>query len=56
MEYVLYPINIKIRKKNKIQIIKENLLKLKNIIKSKIKYLMFDRKNLVKKILMKLHI
>ena len=53
---MLYPTNIKIEHKNKTQKIKENLQHLKNGIKRRVKYLIFDRTNLKEKILVKLHI
>lgn len=53
---MLYPTNIKIKEKSKIQIIKEYLKKIKDEIKSKTEYLIFDRTNLGEIILVKLHI
>lgn len=53
---MLYPVNIKIEEKRKRKILKENLENLKNKIAEKIEYLIFDRTNLGKKILVKLHI
>ncbi len=53
---MLYPINIKIKKKEKIKIIKEKLKDLTNEIKRNIIYLIFDRANLSKIIAVKLHI
>ena len=53
---MLYPISIKINEKNIGQKIKETLQKLKVGIKKNIKYILFDRKNLKKRILVKLHI
>lgn len=53
---MLYPINIKIKKKEKIKIIKEKLQNLKHEIKRNMIYLIFDRTNLGKIIAVKLHI
>lgn len=53
---MLYPTNIKIEHKKKIQSIKEKLRDLKNGVKRRVRYLLFDRSNLSKKIAIKLHI
>lgn len=53
---MLYPENIIISKKKKISIIKEKLKNLMLDVKHIIKYWLFDRSNLFKKIKIKLHI
>lgn len=53
---MLYPINMKIKSKRKMQNIKEKLNGVKNGIKKYVKYLLFDRKKLSEIILIKLHI
>ena len=53
---MLYPTNIKIEHKKKAQIIKEKIKDLKNEIKRRFKYLIYDRSNMGKKIVVKLHI
>lgn len=53
---MLYPTNIIIKRKQKVQIVKEKIKDIKNEIKRKVKYMIFDRKNLGKIILIKLHI
>lgn len=53
---MLYPVNIKIEKKEKLKIINEKIQDLLYEIRTKIKYIIFDRRNLSKIILVKLHI
>ena len=53
---MLYPTNIKIEHKRNTQIIKEKIKDLKNGIKTRFKYLICDRSNMGKKIVIKLHI
>ena len=53
---MLYPSDIIIKKKEKLQVIKESLKNLKDEIISKLKYLILERTNLWEKIAVKLHI
>lgn len=53
---MLYPTNIELKEKGKRQIIKEKILDFGDRTKTIIKYLIFDRKNLGEKILIKFHI
>lgn len=53
---MLYPNKIKIKRRRKGQVLKLKLQLLIFNVKKKIKYLIFDRKNLFQKIFVKLHI
>lgn len=53
---MLYPTDIIIKKKEKLQVIKESLKNLKDETISKLKYLILERTNLWEKIAVKLHI
>lgn len=53
---MLYPINIKMEKKTKCERLRKYLINIAKDLKSSIKYLIFNRKHLSRKILAKLHI
>lgn len=53
---MLYPINITVERKRKMQIIREKIGNLIDKTKSKIKYFIFDRTNLGERIVVKMHI
>ena len=53
---MLYPSNIIIKKKQKIQVIKEKIIDAKKEIIKKLKYILFDRKHFCKRLFIKLHL
>jgi hypothetical protein len=53
---MLYPTDITIKKKQKLQVIKESSKNLRDEVIGKIKYLILERTNLWEKIAVKLHI
>ena len=52
----MYPNNIKIEKISRIKVLKEKLKYLIDAVKKQTKYLLYNRKHLTKRILVKLHI
>lgn len=53
---MLYPINITVERKRRMQIIKEKLIDIKNKMRNQVIYFIFDRTNLGERIAVKLHI